>query len=177
MIFDINFDQNDYDHKQSNLVYHYEDTTNNSYVRHSTTIEKLPTKYFVENNGKTIHLKVALNTEINTFSNSITIIHQVKSSNKQKTIELKHAEFIRRRELQNITQCSIDSMKCFGSQCTVSSSNSLWKEGCIPQCGVCKIGYRCSSSGECILEENKNTRSKAFHDCIILIFCIVIMII
>ena len=41
----------------------------------------------IENNGKTIHLKVALNTEINTFSNSITIIHQVKSSNKQKTIE------------------------------------------------------------------------------------------
>ena len=37
----------------------------------SITIDNLPSKYYVEKNGKTIHLKVALNKETNTFSNFV----------------------------------------------------------------------------------------------------------
>ena len=161
MIYEINFNIEEYSHYMSNLAYQYEMKESNKIERNIIT-SRLPTKYYVEEDQKTIHLKVAFNKKINTFSNSVTIVHYLQTEELEgKMMKLKEAKFIPREEYRNQIRCPVESIDCWGYECTITKETKTWEKGCRPLCGVCRVGYICSTEGKCIKEENNNTRNSS----------------
>ncbi|EKE42486.1 hypothetical protein ENU1_019670 [Entamoeba nuttalli P19] len=86
---------------------------------------------------------------------------------------------IRFKDFENKKTCKVASLYCDGMECNADSESedAKWKPECVPRCGVCRVGYKCSVKGKCIKEEEINTRSACKHISIITLFAWFIVLI
>ncbi|ELP91571.1 hypothetical protein EIN_129110 [Entamoeba invadens IP1] len=116
-------------------------------------------KVFKDNN--TIYLKAPFDPSNFEFANTIGITLSTKSKS---VITLKKAKLKRSAMFQNVTECEVEAFDCLHTECTVTNTSKdvgfhIWKDGCIPNCGVCLEGYLCTTAGTCEKESNNNLRS------------------
>ncbi|EMD45451.1 hypothetical protein KM1_080940 [Entamoeba histolytica HM-3:IMSS] len=150
-------DINSYKFNTTNL--YYTDTVTSVDIKNAKIISSdLPTKYYFDKDGETVHMKIAFDASSYQYSNFIRIIHSVPVGT---TFSLKRAYLIRSKANSNQTECDHTTFDCQFTECTITttSSASPWKEGCQPTCGNCRVGYTCSEQGFCLKEQNLNQRS------------------
>ncbi|EDR26435.1 hypothetical protein EDI_268380 [Entamoeba dispar SAW760] len=118
----------------------------------------LPTKYYFDKDGETIHMKIGFDASSYQYSNFIKITHSVPIGT---TLSLKKSYLIRSKANDNQTECDHTTFDCQFTECTITttSSASPWQENCQPTCGTCRVGYVCSDQGFCLKEQNFNQRS------------------
>ncbi|EMH75918.1 hypothetical protein EHI8A_232020, partial [Entamoeba histolytica HM-1:IMSS-B] len=138
----------------------------------STYIEENVTTIIYKENDHTLRLRCLFNRSIKTYANiiSFSFITDIGTQFILKNATLKHRiDFIQ-------PSCNFSSTDCSFTECTTNNS-SLFEEGCVPECGSCRSGYKCSSVGKCELEQNQNTRNCSFLARVVLLCLVIVTII
>ncbi|ELP84349.1 hypothetical protein EIN_278190 [Entamoeba invadens IP1] len=69
---------------------------------------------------------------------------------------------------EGLKLCPLGSYQCGTASCNPQEDSPddggvvAFRKGCVPNCGVCPFNNVCTTSGKCILKENKNQRSATY---------------
>ncbi|KAL7712623.1 ShKT domain-containing protein [Entamoeba marina] len=113
--------------------------------------------------GVEMKIKIGFNQRCVSYSNLIGLIFETEIGT---NFYLKTAELVERIDDEK-PSCGQSSFDCDDTECTIdedsveSDNPKDWEEGCRPICGVCRVGYSCSTAGKCVVTPNYNIRSKA----------------
>lgn len=143
----------------------------------------LPVKYLLNQSLHTISIKVAFPITYKLFVDKIILRQRVKdvTGNENYKITVKNITFIRRDEYSKQPSCSAEAMFCKGTECTIPMENYIegvtpWESKyCMPECGICQVGFFCNASGICEKDINKNTRSNS--NIVWILYCILFLLV